>query len=334
MDSLTQLTFGAACGEAILGKKVGKKALVWGAVLGTLPDLDVFIPLGGPVNDFVYHRGFSHSLFLLAILSPVTAWLISKVHPETKRYYRRWVLLSLLVLEGSVILDLMTIYGTQIFWPFDTTPMAIPVLFIIDPLFTLPVLSGVLAVLVLKRHHSLGHRLNTVGLFLSLAYLGWAIFAEGYVERRVTEKLGRQQIGYSQFISSPAPFNTLLWRVVGIDKDRYFETYFSIFDGDTPLLIDFYHRNLAFMDGIEKHPPVVKLKRFTKGYYSFSTVGDSVVMTDLRMGSEPNYVFRFKVARLNDLHPEPIGGERLKSNLDWRHLAWVWERIWNDMPKP
>ena len=129
MDSLTQLTFGAACGEAILGQKVGRKALVWGAVLGTLPDLDVFIPLGSPVDDFVYHRGFSHSLFVLAVLSPMIAWLISKIHPDTKRYYRGWVLLALLVLEASVLLDLLTIYGTQIFWPFDTTPMALPVLF-------------------------------------------------------------------------------------------------------------------------------------------------------------------------------------------------------------
>ena len=66
MDSLTQLTFGAACGEAVLGKKVGRKALLWGAVLGTIPDLDVFIPLGGPVNDFVYHRGFSFCIIHIA----------------------------------------------------------------------------------------------------------------------------------------------------------------------------------------------------------------------------------------------------------------------------
>ena len=87
MDSLTQLTFGAACGEAVLGRKVGGRAIVWGAILGTLPDLDVFIPLGGPVNDFVYHRGFSHSLILLALLSPLTAWLITKIHPDTKRFF-------------------------------------------------------------------------------------------------------------------------------------------------------------------------------------------------------------------------------------------------------
>jgi inner membrane protein len=334
MDSLTQLTFGAACGEAVLDKQIGRKALVWGAVLGTLPDLDAFIPLGGPVDDLVYHRGFSHSLILLALLAPIIAWLIAKVHPDTKRYYRRWVLLSFLVLEASVLLDLLTIYGTQIFWPFDTTPLAVPILFIIDPLFTLPILLGVLAALVLKRSGTLGRRLNMVGLALSLAYLVWAFGAAEFVERRVTEKLARQGVSYSRFISSPAPFNTLLWRVVGIDKGRYFETYFSLFDGKTTLFVDFYPRNLALMAGIEEHPPIVKLKRFTRGYYAFSTVGEYVAMTDLRMGSEPDYVFRFKVARLKDSHPSAIDDERLKTTQDWRRLAWVWARIWNAIPNP
>ena len=333
MDSLTQITFGAACGEAVLGQKVGRKALVWGAVLGTLPDLDVFIPLGGPVNDFVYHRGFSHSLILLALFSPLIAWLITKIHPDTRRYYRGWVLLAFLVLESSVLLDLLTIYGTQILWPFDSTPMAFPVLFIIDPLFTLPVFAGVLAALVLRRKGSWGHRINSVGLFISLAYLAWASGAAEFVDRRVKEKLARQEVSYSQFISSPAPFTTLLWRVVGIDKDRYFETYFSIFDHDTPLFIDTYPRGLALMAGIDEHPPIVKLKWFTRGYYAFSTVGENVVMTDLRMGSEPDYVFQFKVARLNDRHPQPVDDERLKTTRNWRGLEWVWKRIWNPMPQ-
>ena len=333
MDSLTQLTFGAACAEAIIGKKVGRKAAVWGAILGTLPDLDVFIPLGGPVNDFVYHRGFSHSLIVIAVLSPMIAWLITKVHPDTKRYYRRWVLLSLLVLEASVLLDLLTIYGTQIFWPLDTTPVAIPVLFIIDPFFTLPLLSGVLAALVLKRQRSLGHRLNTVGLTLSLAYLVWAFGAAEFVERRVTAKLVRQEVSYSQFISSPAPFNTLLWRIVGIDKNQYFETYFSLLDGEAPLAVDFYPRNLALSAGIEDHPPVVKLTRFTRGYYAFSTVGKYIAMTDLRMGSEPDYVFRFKVAKWNDSHAIPIDDERLETTRDWRGLTWIWARIWSPIPQ-
>lgn len=332
MDSLTQLTFGAACGEAVLGPKVGRKAPLWGAILGTLPDLDVFLPLGGPVNDFVYHRGFSHSFLVLGLLSPLMAWLIARVHPDTKRFYPQWVLLAFVVLQGSVLLDLMTIYGTQIFWPLDTTPRAIPVLFIIDPLFSVPVSLGVLAALLLKRDRTLGHRLNTIGLVISLTYLAWACGAWAFVNRQVEEKLARQEVSYSRFIASPTPFNTLLWRVVGIDEGRYFETYYSLFDKDTPLSVRLYPRNLELITGLEQHPPVVKLQRFTRGYYALSTVGDDVAMSDLRMGSEPDYVFRFKVARLDGPNLTPTEDEMLENNIDWDRLSWVWRRIWNTTP--
>jgi len=334
LDSLTQLTFGAACGEAVLGRKVGRKALYWGAFLGTLPDLDVFIPLGGPVDDFVYHRGFSHSLFLLALLSPLMAWLITKIHPATKKDWKGWFLLCFLVLETSVLLDFFTVYGTQIFWPFDTTPLAWPVLFIVDPLITLPVLFGALAALALRRSASLGHRLNAIGLVFSVAYLVWAFGAREFVEHRVREKLVRQDISYSQILSSPAPLTTLLWRIVGLDKDRYFETYFSLLDGEAPLIIDHYPRNLALLRGLEGHPPVLKLRRFTRGYYALSRAGDSIAMTDLRMGSEPNYVFRFKVARLENSHAVPVKDEQLNTRQDWRLLIWIWRRIWNPVPVP
>lgn len=324
MDSLTQLTFGAACGEAILGKRMGRKALVWGAILGTLPDLDVFIPLGSPVDDFVHHRGCSHSLFLLTALSPVFAWLITKVHGNTKPLLNKWMLLTFVVLNGSVLLDLFTIYGTQIFWPFDTTPHALPALFIIDPLFTFPILIGVSAALFLKNH-----RLNFVGLNLSLAYLIWALGISVFIKGKIEDKLNEQGVPYSQFISSPAPFTTLLWRTVGIHNDQYFETYYSLFDGDAPLSVNFYSRNLSLMKGMNEHPPVAKLEKFSHGYFTMSEINGSVVMTDLRMGSEPNYVFKFLVAELQGSKNVPIKPTRLEAIRDWSHLFWLWERIWN-----
>jgi inner membrane protein len=87
------------------------------------------------------------------------------------------------------------------------------------------------------------------------------------------------------------------------------------------------------MAGIEAHPPIVKLKRFTRGYYAFTPVDGYLIMTDLRMGSEPDYVFRFKVAKFNDLNPIPIDDERLRTNQDWRGLAWIWKRIWSAIPQ-
>jgi len=324
MDSLTQLTFGAACGEAILGKEMGRKALIWGAILGTLPDLDVFIPLGNPVDDFVYHRGFSHSLFLLTALSPVFAWLITKVHGKTRPSFNKWMLLTFVVLNGSVLLDLLTIYGTQIFWPFDTTPHAFPTLFIIDPLFTLPIMIGVSAALFLKKH-----RLNFIGLNLSLAYLIWALGISVFIKGKMEDKLNEQGVPYSQFISSPAPFNTLLWRTVGVCNDQYFEAYYSLFDGDEQLSVQVYPRNLHLLKKIEKHPPVAKLEKFTRGYFAMSENNGSIVMTDLRMGSEPNYVFQFRVGVLEETKNIPAKPVRLQAIRDWSQLPWLWARIWN-----
>ena len=328
MDSFTQLTFGAACGQAILGKEVGRKAAIWGALLGTLPDLDVFIPLGSPVDDFVYHRGFSHSLFLLALISPLIAKLITTIHQDTKHLYIKWVLFSFVVLEGSVLLDLLTIYGTQIFWPFDTTPHAVPALFIIDPLFTLPIFVGVLASLLFKNHNPKGHRLNTVGLTLSLTYLAWAVGAGVFVKNRVNEKLAQQGVSYSQFTFCPAPFTTLLWRVVGIDNEQYFETYYSLFDGNEPLTVNYYPRNLNLIKGIEEHAPIVKVKDFTKGYFALSDKNGSVTISDLRMGSQPDYVFQFKVAKTNNSLAVPVSAQRFETTRDWSRLPWLWKRIW------
>ncbi len=93
MDSLTQLTLGAAVGEAVLGRQVGHRAALWGALLGTLPDLDVLVPLGDAVRDFTYHRGASHSLFVPAALTPLVVWLILKIHPQIRPLRGRWAVL-------------------------------------------------------------------------------------------------------------------------------------------------------------------------------------------------------------------------------------------------
>ena len=152
------------------------------------------------------------------------------------------------------------------------------------------------------------------------------------MEQRVKHKLALQDVPYGQLISTPAPFSTFLWRFVGIDQDRYFETYFSIFDGDAPLSIGHFPRNLELIRGLEEHPPVAKLRWFTRGYYALSMEGEGVVVTDLRMGSEPDYVFRFKVAEAANPHPLPVKDEKLGTRRDWRQLILIWKRIWTPMP--
>ena len=329
MDSLTQLALGAAVGETILGRKVGNRAVLWGGLCGTLPDLDVFIPLGGVVEDFTYHRSFSHSLFVLALLTPLLVWLILKIHPRTAQYRRGWYWLVGLVFATHVLLDSFTVYGTQIFWPIPVS-MTWSTIFIIDPLYTLPLLVGVICALVMTRPR--GHRINTIALALSTGYLAWSVAAKLYVEDTVRDALARQGVVYERLLTTPAPFNTVLWRVLVMDGDGYYEGYYSLLDGKPNLTLIHYPSETNLLAGIEDHWPVARLQWFTKGFYSVSQRDDDVVITDLRMGMEPDYVFGFKVAELANPHPRPVTVERVSPLRSTERLPWVWERIWTAEP--
>ena len=329
MDSLTQITLGAAVAEATIGRKVGNRALLWGAIAGTLPDLDVFVPLGDAVRDFTYHRSATHSLFLLALAAPLLGWLVTKIHPGTREHRGRWTLAMLLVLLTHPLLDSFTAYGTQILWPFSETPVAWSTIFIIDPLYTLPLLIGVIAALVMTRGTDRGHRIARVGLVASSAYLAFTVAVKFVVENRVETALARQHIAYERLFTVPAPFNSLLWRAVARDADGYYETYYSLFDGAAEPRFDYFPSDEALLAGLEGHWPVARLKWFSKGFYSVRQVGDAIVISDLRMGVEPNYVFRFKVAELGNPHPLPTVGEQLPPIRDWDLLPRVWRRIWD-----
>ncbi len=82
MDSLTQITLGAAMGEATLGKKIGNRAMLWGAIGGTIPDLDVVANVFmDEIDALAFHRSITHSL-LFAVTTPLAfGWL-------THRFYQ------------------------------------------------------------------------------------------------------------------------------------------------------------------------------------------------------------------------------------------------------
>jgi inner membrane protein len=230
VDSITQIALGAAVGEAALGRRVGRKAALWGGLCGTLPDLDVLIPFGDPVADFTYHRSFSHSLLVLALLTPLLAWLIRKAHPRDAHHRAGWLALVYLAFATHVLLDSCTIYGTQIFWPLDTTPMTWGSLFIIDPAYTLPLIIGLAAVALARRNPLRGYRVNAAMLALSTLYLAWSFGAKHYAQGVAREALAAQGIAYDRIVTLASPFNTILWRVVAMGAAEYHVGWYSLFD--------------------------------------------------------------------------------------------------------
>ena len=329
MDSITQLALGAAVGEATAGRQVGRRALLWGAICGTLPDLDVFVPLGDAVRDFTYHRSASHSLFVLAALTPLIIWLILKLHPGTREHRRRWFALVYLVFATHVLLDSFTVYGTQIFWPFVTTPMTWSTIFIIDPLYTLPLLIGIIAALIAGRHWSWGYSINTAGLVLSTGYLLWTLGAKLHVEAVAHNSVAQQDMANVKVLTTPTPFNSLLWRVLAVDDTYYYEGFYSVLDEDQTIRLQHYPRSLDLVEPLADSWPVQRLQWFTKNFYAASTVNNDVVMTDLRMGTDPEYVFRFKVGEMSNPHPRHAPVERVPGIRNYDRLYWVWARIWD-----
>jgi len=327
VDSLTQLVLGASVGEAVLGQRVGRKAALWGAVCGTLPDLDVLIPFGDPVADFTYHRSFSHSLIVLTLLTPLVAWLIRRVHPADAHHRMGWLLLVFLAFVTHVLLDSCTIYGTQIFWPVDPTPMTWGTVFIIDPAFTVPLIVGLLAVVLFRRRPLRGYRVNAAMLALATLYLAWSFGAKHYAQGVAREALVARGIAYDRIVTLASPFNTVLWRIVAMGDYGYHVGWYSLLDPERDVVFEAYPSESQLLVGLQDHWPVTRLQWFTKGFYRVSELDGAVVITDLRMGIEGSYVFRFKVGEVGNPRTVPAPAEMLPSELDTSRLPWLWARL-------
>ncbi|MGB6268546.1 MAG: metal-dependent hydrolase, partial [Olleya sp.] len=126
MDSLTQIVLGAACGELALGKKIGNKALLFGAIGGTIPDLDVFIGrlfFNNEIDIHAFHRGFMHSFLFAILFAPLIGYTVHWLYNKGKRQFtttrKDWMILFFLSIFTHPILDSFTPYGTQLFTPFS-----------------------------------------------------------------------------------------------------------------------------------------------------------------------------------------------------------------------
>jgi inner membrane protein len=338
MDSLSQLALGSAVGIAMMGRRTAVwKAALWGGVCGTLPDLDALVDFGDAVRNMTYHRAESHALFYLTLLSPAIAWFVSRLHNE-HALFKRWWLALWLVLITHPLLDAFTIYGTQLLLPFTDHPFGVGSMFIIDPLYTLPLLIGVIAALTVKQHGAL--RWNTLGLAASTAYLAWSVAAQLHVHTVVKENLAARGLHNAQFFATPAPFNTVLWRVVVMRDGGYEEGFYSLLDaranGKRTIRFDAFTSDQALYTSVKHLWAVQRMAWFTHGFFKMHEHEGRAVLTDLRMGQEPFYVFSFALAQRQSPIFTEITPEALGSRGDvGKGLAWVWTRLQgNDVPPP
>jgi inner membrane protein len=237
MDSLTQIVLGAACGEIALGKKIGNKALLFGAIGGTIPDLDVFIGkflYTNEVQTMAFHRGFMHSLLFAVLAAFLFGWFAYKLYNSSKRkestVQKDWIWLFFLSIFTHPILDCFTPYGTQLFAPFSNYRVAFNTISVVDPIYTLPFLICMLVVLFFKRTNAKRLKWTKAGIYISSFYLLFTLGNKFYIDSVFKKSFKKAGISMDRFSAQPSIFNNILWYAVAETKDKYHLTFYSLLD--------------------------------------------------------------------------------------------------------
>ncbi len=297
MDFVTQVTLGGAVGQATMHRELGNKAVLWGMLAGALPDLDILAyPLMDNVAELTWHRAISHSILLTVVLTPLLGWLISRIH-RREVTVEKAALFTFLALGSHILIDLLTTYPTMILEPFSNMQVAWNVLFIIDPLFTLPLLIFLLLSLLPGEVRAKQFR-NAAGLILAAAYVVVALLLKFSAVTDFERALARQDIPVKRMITTATPFNTLLWRGIAETEGGYWIGYRSLFDQGSKIPFWFVPRNETLLSDIEDQRAVQTLRWFTDGWFSVvQSPGGELYFRDLRFGdfdtAQPGNSFGF-----------------------------------------
>uniref|UniRef100_A0AB33KSA1 Metal-dependent hydrolase n=1 Tax=Tenacibaculum sp. Pbs-1 TaxID=3238748 RepID=A0AB33KSA1_9FLAO len=328
MDSLTQIVLGAAVGEAVLGKKVGNKAMLYGAIAGTIPDLDVYVgKLFDTVTALEIHRGFTHSVFFAIVFGWIFGWLISLY--EKNASTKEWALLMFWGFITHPILDAHTTWGTQLFWPLDLR-LAFKNIFVIDPLYTLPFLVFLLMAMFQRKGTAKRTKYNNLGLIISSSYMAITLVIKGITYSKFSHALKEQGISYKEIETKPTPFNTILWSANVETNDAYLIGYYSFFD-TKPIEFYSYPKNHHLLDDYKNNVSIKRLIKITKGWYTISEKNNLIYLNDLRFGLlsvAPNFqqfAFSFQITKKQNkivINEVPRNREKAK-----QLLTDLWVRI-------
>jgi inner membrane protein len=295
MDSLTQIVLGGAVAAAIAPPGHRRAALLAGAALGTLPDLDALwlgFTAADPVANMIEHRSFSHSLLVLPWVAALIWWLFKRFgngrvaqspaalvlgdpagagHPSGAGcVHRVW---HPVVVAAAPASD----HGIQCLHH--------------RPGYTVWLLLGCVLAWFGRARPWAGKVLG-VALLLSSGYLGWGLIAKAQVDRAAQQSLAAMGLGDAPRFSVPMPFNTLLWRVVAMTPNGYVVGDRSLVADHGPMQFEGHASNVQAARSAG-HPAVQRLTWFNRGFMRAQVVDGRLVLSDLRMGLEPDYTFNF-----------------------------------------
>jgi len=303
MDSLTHLVLGAAIGEVVLGKKIGRKAMLWGAFANTIPDFDVFgACCNSHAEQLMFHRGFTHSILFVVLMSAILGWLFNRFYKKAAVGWRKWSLLFFLGLFTHILIDSFTSYGTGWFEPFSDYRVSFNTIFVADVFYTIPFLICVIIALIAKNGSPKRIKWNKTGLIISSAYMLFTFINKIYVQDIMNTSFKNQNLKADEFITTPTPLNNFLWMAYTKDSMGAYIGYYSIFDKEKNIKYNRYQKNDSLLKSYENNKEVEILKQFSQGHYLVWNDSIDTYFYDIRFGqlggwdnSDAGFPFAFKL---------------------------------------
>ncbi len=285
MDSVTHIVLGACMGEAFAGKTLGKKAMLWGAMAQSIPDIDFIAAFWMDTSsNLLAHRGFTHSFLFSIIITPLFALLAEKLHRPHDISLKKWMLFFGAVIFTHIIIDAFNNYGVGWFEPFSHRRISFNAIYVADPFFSVWPAIAFAALVYLKRWSPKRKAWWRMGLGLSTLYLMYCLFNKTSIDKDVREILQKQQISHTRYFTTPAPLQNWLWYVVAGNNNGYYVGFRSLFDSKKEISFQYFPRNDSLLKPLAGHEELMDLTRFSQQFYTVEKWNDTIVFNDLRFG--------------------------------------------------
>lgn len=286
MDSITHMMVGAVAGEIIAGNKLGKKALLWGAAIANLADIDVIVqPFLSPVKSLFFHRGPTHSIVFCVLFAPLVAKLLTIIHKKTKKQFGVWFKVSIWCLFSHIFIDCFNSYGTAIFYPFSNCRVSFDCIGIVDILFDAPLFIALMYFIFVKQRAQTRKIIAILAMSLSALYLCFTISNKINLERKVEQFLSQHYINYDRILTAPLPLTNFVWLVIVEDEDGFFAGNYTIKSKDVDYK-KYFLKNHYLAEEFKNKTEFKELVRFSKGYYCLDrNENGEIVFYDLRIAS-------------------------------------------------
>jgi inner membrane protein len=285
MDSLTHIALGAVMGEAFAGKTLGKKAMLWGALAQSIPDIDFIASFWMDTSsNLLAHRGFTHSFLFCIIITPLFALLAEFWHRPHNISLKHWMLFFGSVIFTHIFLDAFNNYGVGWLEPFSHKRFSFNMIYVVDPLFSIWSGLACLAFIYFRKNTIFQKKIWKLGLGCTTIYLFVCIAIKIKIDADVKKSLHQQNISYTQYFTTPAPLQNSLWYVVAGSTNGFYVGYKSIFDNKKTIVYTYFPRNNDLLATIENKEELNKLKRFSQNFYTIEKYNDTLVFNDLRFG--------------------------------------------------